>query len=187
MSVLIYIENHDGQFKKSVLELISYGKEMAKLMNADLNAVLIGQVSDSELTPLGKYGINKIFRVSNPELNFFVSEAYTFVLNKIAKDTSASVILFSNNESGRAMAPRLAVKLNAAFAPGVTKLPGSISPFIVQKKVYSGKAFADYELNAEIKILSLNSNSFHIIENQSEIAIEDINIEITVYRAVCRV
>jgi electron transfer flavoprotein alpha subunit len=58
------------------------------------------------------------------------------------------------------------------------QLPESTNPFIVRKKVYSGKAFADYELNADIKILTLNQNSFQIIENQKNIEIKNLEVDI---------
>jgi electron transfer flavoprotein alpha subunit len=178
MSVLVYVESRDGRFKKSIFELLSYGKEIAKMMASELYAVSIGNIAENELIQLGKYGVSKIFRISNPDLELFVSETYSYTLEKIRLACKANLILFPNNETGRAIAPRVAVKLNASFAPGVTKIPLSINPFIVQKKVYSGKAFVDYELSGGIKILSLNNNTFQIIENPSEITIEDFQIEI---------
>lgn len=178
MSVLVYIENRDGQFRKSIFELLSYGKEIAKMKSCELIAVSIGQVADNELIDLGKYGVSKIYRISEPKLNSFIPGAYAFSLESLVKEIKAEVILFSNNVSGKAIAPRLCVKLNAAFAPGVNKLPSSVNPFIVQKNVYSGKAFADYELKADIKILSLNGNTFQINENQINTTIEEFHVEI---------
>jgi electron transfer flavoprotein alpha subunit len=178
MSVIVYIENWNGQFKKSTFELLSYGKEIAKMMDCSLNAVTIGKVEDNKLNELGKYGVSKIFRIINPDLENFISSSYTLALSILIEKKGAKIILFSNNISGMAVAPRLTVRLKASFAPGVTKLPVSINPFVVQKRVYSGKAFADYELSSSIKILSLNSNSFQIIENQANVIIEDFNIDI---------
>lgn len=173
MSVLVYIENWNGKFKKMTHELLSYGKEMAKLMSGDLQAITIGKVEDDELKALGKYGVSKIFRITSPELEQFIPATYSHTIAELANKINPEIILFSNNVSGKAIAPRLAVKLQASFAPGVNHLPSSVNPFIVQKRVYSGKAFADYELSGKIKILSLNGNSFHVIENQSDVSIEN--------------
>jgi electron transfer flavoprotein alpha subunit len=178
MSVLVYIENQNGQFKKSTFELLSYGKEIAKMISGDLNAVFIGQIEDDKLLDLGKYGVSKIFRISDTNLDSFIPAAFAKGIEKVVKDNNASVILFSNNIAGKALAPRLAIRLNAAFAAGVSGLPASVNPFVVQKKVYSGKAFAAYELNSDIKILSLNSNSYQIIEIQAQASIEEFKVEI---------
>jgi electron transfer flavoprotein alpha subunit len=178
MSVLVYIESHNGQFKKSIFELLSYGKELAKLQGTDLYAVIINQAADSELKALGLYGVSKIFRVSNPELKDFIPASYSQAIANLAEKIKAKVILFSNNYSGKAIAPRLAIRLDAAYAAGVGKLPASVVPFVVKKGVYSGKAFADYELDSDIKILSLNINSFQIVENQSTTEVELFDAEI---------
>ena len=148
------------------------------MMSSELNAIYIGEIEDAKLTYLGKYGVSKIFRISGAGLDSFIASAYSFAIEKIIHDVKARVIVFSNNASGKAIAPRLSIKLNTAFAAGVTNLPSSTNPFVVQKKVYSGKAFADYQLNGDIKILSLNSNSFHITDNQTNTIIEDVSIEI---------
>jgi len=57
------------------------------------------------------------------------------------------------------------VNLRAGLASGCVELPKSIEPFVVTKKVYSGKAFADIQINTEIKILTLNQNSYKLVEN----------------------
>ncbi len=55
---------------------------------------------------------------------------------------------------------------------GVTALPESIEPFIVKKKVFTGKAFAGIQINADVKVLSLAQNSFELIETDNNANIE---------------
>ena len=42
MSVLVYTEHIEGQFKKSAFEVVSYAKEIAKMLNEQLIALSIG-------------------------------------------------------------------------------------------------------------------------------------------------
>lgn len=178
MSVLVYAENWNGKFKKSNFELLTYGKEIANMMSCEMHAFTIGNIEDQELKLLGQYGASKIYKMVNPDLEYFTAASYTYAISAIAEATKAQLIIFSNNESGKAIAPRLAIKLNASFAPGVVNLPATVNPFLVKKRVYSGKAFADYELSSNIKILSLNGNSFHIAENVVEASTEEFKIDI---------
>ena len=178
MSILVYTENWEGKFKKSTYELLSYGSEIAKMMNVELIALTIGEVGDNELKNLGSYGANKVLKISDDKLGAFTAKSYTKAILTAVENVAAKVVIFSNNVSGKAVSPRLAVKLDAALAAGVMDLPSSVSPFTVRKRVYSGKAFADYELDADVKILTLNTNSFQIIENQKEIAIESLPVNI---------
>ncbi len=178
MAILVYTENWEGKFKKSTFELLSYGSEIAKLMECELIALTIGKVEENELKVLGKYGASVVYKIQDPKLETFTAKSYTRAIAAVVKDLGANVILFSNNTNGKAISPRLAVKFNASLAPGVMQLPSSTDPFVVRKRVYSGKAFADFELNSEIKILTLNTNSFQIIENNKEIVTKEFAVEI---------
>ncbi len=178
MAILVYTENWEGKFKKSTFELLSYGSEIAKLTGSELYAVTIGKVDDNELKDLGKYGVSAVYSLSDINLEDFTAKSYTSAIAAVVKEVNAKVVLFSNNVSGIAIAPRLAAKLQASLASAVMQLPSSVEPFIVRKKVYSGKAYADFELSGEIKILTLNTNSFQIIENQKDISLKELKLEI---------
>ncbi len=178
MAVLIYTQNYDGKFKKSVFELVTYGAAAAKEMNTDAIAVTTGKLDETTLKELGKYGASKVISVTNNELNDFSEQAYASVIEQVAKKNDADLIVLGNNPYGRAVAPRLAVKLNAGLAAGVVALPSSISPFTVKKRVYSGKAFADIVIKSDVKIITLNQNSYKIEENPTDIVTEDFTAEI---------
>ncbi len=178
MSVLVYTENWDGRFKKSTYELVSYAKAIATELKLPLVALSIGNVSEAEFSKLELYGADKLVLVNTEKLHTFVAQAYTHTVYQVAKAENASVLLFNNNYTGRSLAPRLSVKLNAGTATGVVKLPASYAPFIVRKSIYTGKAFADVELLSAVKILTLNQNSFEIRENATGAKVEVREVEV---------
>ncbi|RLD48901.1 MAG: electron transfer flavoprotein subunit alpha/FixB family protein [Bacteroidetes bacterium] len=178
MSVLVYTENWEGKFKKATYEILSYASEIAKQLNTDIVALSIGNVDDNELKILGNYGAVKVLNANNEKLHNFNSRAYATAIAEAVKNIDAKVIVMGNTYTARATAPRVAVKLNAGLVPGCIALPKSTTPFVVKNKAYSGKAFADTQVNADIKILTLNQNSFKIIENKKDAAIEAFNVEI---------
>jgi len=179
MSVLVYTENWDGKFKKQTFELVSYASEIAKMIGSHVTAVSIGKVDDAELAKPGNYGAVKIISVDNDQLRILDSQAYTNVISEIVKSENASVIIIANNNTGKAIAPRLSVKLKAGVGSGVSRLPLSINPFSVYKKTYSGNAFAHVVIRSEIKILTLAQNSFDLIEtpNNATVVKMDIPVE----------
>lgn len=178
MAVLVFTENWDGKFKKSTFELVSYAKAIATEGNMPLVALSIGNVSDDEFAKLEKYGADKLVSVTDPKLHTFVAQAYTHAIYQVATAENAKVLLFNNNYTGRSLAPRLSVKLNAGTATGVVKLPSSFSPFVVRKSIYTGKAFADVEITSDVKILTLNQNSFEIRENATGAKVEVRSVEV---------
>lgn len=175
MSVLVYTENWDGKFKKLSFELVSYAAAVAKMMNTSVTALSIGNVSDDELKTLGKYGAVKILSAGNEFLSVLDSQAYSAVISEAALKENASVIIISNNNTGKALAPRISVRLKAGVGSGVSRLPVNISPFTVYKRAYSGNAYAHVVIKSDIKILTLAQNSFDIAETPGDAVIEKIN------------
>jgi len=175
MSVLVYTENWDGKFKKLTFELVSYAKGVAKMMNTSVTAVSIGKVNENELLLLGKYGANKIINANNEQLVSLDNQVYAAVISEISVKENASVIIISNNNTGKAIAPRISVRLKAGVGSGVSKLPLNINPFTVYKRTYSGNAFAHLIIRSDVKILTLAQNSFDLFETPVDAIIENLN------------
>lgn len=178
MSVLTYIENWDGKFKKLSFELLSYSAKLAEMAGTQSIALTIGNIADDQLALLAKYGPDKIINIPNPGVPAEDNKAYAAIIADQAKTGGATVVVLSNNNNGKALAPRVSVRLNAGIGSGVSKLPVSITPFVVYKKVYSGNAFANLEIKSDIKVLTLAQNSFDVIENPKTAAIEKLNASI---------
>ncbi len=178
MSVLVFTENWDGKFKKLSLELVSYATKVAEMLNTSATILSIGTVDTSELDKLGKCGPKKIINATNDSLKVLDNQAYTSVITDIAQKEGASVVILSNNNTGKALAPRLSVKLKAGICSGVSKLPTSTNPFVVYKKAYSGNAFANVLIKTNIKILTLAQNSFEIIETSNDATIEKLSVQV---------
>ncbi|HET8827700.1 MAG TPA: electron transfer flavoprotein subunit alpha/FixB family protein [Pelobium sp.] len=174
MSVLIYVENAEGKFKKSIFEAVSYAKAIADQLNTSLTAISIGDVAPAELENLGKYGTSKVLNVNNETLKSFVNQAYASVIAEAAKKEAATVVVLSNSFSGKGLAPRIGVKLEAAVISGAVELPNTAGgSFTIKRTAFSGKAFATVEVSAEKKVISLTPNSYKIVESGGSASVED--------------
>jgi electron transfer flavoprotein alpha subunit len=178
MSVLVYAENWDGKFKKLTFELVSYASGVGKMLKTKVTAISIGNVEESELKKLGNYGAQKIISVTSRHLLTLDNQVYTNIIAETAKKEGANVIIFSNNNTGKAIAPRLSVRLKAGIGSGVSRLPQNLDPFTVYKKVYSGNAYAHMVLKSDVKIITLAQNSFDLVETLNNAVIE--NTELTI-------
>jgi electron transfer flavoprotein alpha subunit len=172
MSVLVYTENWDGKFKKLSFELVSFAKGLADITGTTVTALSIGNVDAEELNKLGNFGASKIVEVKDDRLNHLINGAYSSIISQVAEKESSSVVILSNNNTGKALAPRLSVKLKAGLVAGVNALPASTDPFIIKKKAFTGKAFANVKVNSTKKILTLNQNSFGVHEVGGNAAVE---------------
>jgi len=179
MPVLVYTENSEGKFKKSTFETVSYARAIADQNNTTLTAISIGEVNPADLAALGKFGAEKVLTVSNEKLKNFVNQAYAAVIAEAAKKVNADIVVLSNSFSGRGLAPRIGVKLEAGVADGGVSLPDqSGGKFIVKKTAFSGKAFANVELTSPNKVISLSPNSYKIVEKAVNAAVEDFSPDV---------
>ena len=161
MSILVFLDQADGHIKKSSIEAASYAAKVAEMTGTTAEGILLGTVND-DLAALGKYGIKKVHTISDASLNNLDAQVFTKIIAQAAETTGADVIVFSHNTSGKAIAPRLSVRLKAGLVSGAVALPDLSNGFTVKKTVFSGKAFAHITVTSARKIIALNPNSFDI-------------------------
>lgn len=156
MSVLVFVDSSSGKVNKGGFEAINYAKKIADAHATAVTALVSGNCSN--ITELGEYGANKVLHASN--VNTTDSQVLSKLVIKAAEQENASIIIFSHDLIGRAVAPRVAARLEAGFVAGVSSLPDA--SFVVRKAVFSGKAFADVEIKTDKKVLSLYPNTFQV-------------------------
>lgn len=174
MSVLIFIDTAEGHVKKASLEAMSYGAKVAEQLGTSAEAVVLGNVTD-DLPALGKYGVKKVHHVTGDALNHLDAQLYTKAIADVAASSGAVVIVFSNNLSGKAIAPRLSARLKAGLVSGAVALPDTSNGFVVKKNVFSGKAFANISVNSAIKIIALNPNAFQVITGEGTAEVVNVS------------
>lgn len=179
MSILVYTENWDGKFKKLSFELVSYASAIAKELNLKVTALSIGNVAEDELKKLGNYGATKVLNVNDDRFNSLDNKALSVAVANAAKAENSKIVVFAHNNLGKALSPRVAVKLNAGLVSGVTGLPVSFDPFVVKKHSFTGKAYATAQVNSDIKVLSLSQNSFELVETPNTEVVESFDPQVS--------
>ena len=161
MNVLVYTENWNGKFKKLSHELVSYAAGLAAMSGGNVTALSIGNVDQDELSTLGTFGASTILSAAAAPQGLD-NHVYASIIAAAMEKTGAKVLVMANNSAGKAVAPRVSAKLKAGLASGVSALPESVSPLVVKKKVFSGKAFGMVKITSEAAILTLAQNSYEV-------------------------
>ncbi len=172
MSILVYTENWDGKFKKLSFELVSYAAAIAKESGSSVTALSLGEVADDELAKLGNYGASKVLSVSDSRFASLDNKAMSKAVAAAAENEGAKILVLAHTNVGKALAPRVSVKLNAGFVSGVTAMPVSMEPFVVKKKVFTGKAFANVEISTDVKVITFAQNSYELVETGGSANVE---------------
>ncbi|MBL0882422.1 MAG: electron transfer flavoprotein subunit alpha/FixB family protein [Chitinophagaceae bacterium] len=177
MSVLIFVDQSEGHIKKASFEALTYGVKVAEQLGTTAEALVLGSVSD-DLASLGKYGVKKVHQVNNAALNQLDAQVYAKVIAEAATQSGANVVVFSHNQTGKAVAARVAVRLKAGLVAGACALPNTSNGFVVRKTVFSGKAFANVSISSPVKVISLNPNSYTTIAGEGTAEVNQLSIAV---------
>ena len=89
------------------------------------------------------------------------------------------MVIVGHTSTGKSLLGRLAVRMDAGSVPAVNAVPTMDGgTFKVRKPVFSGKAFADYEVKSDNKVLSLMGNSLKPQEVGSAANVETLDLEV---------
>lgn len=174
--VLVVAESQKGQFKKNAFEAVTYGYKTAQAIGTECVVLTLGAINGAE--NLGKYGASKIYNIANPAFDSFDSQVYAAVIAEVAQKLGAKVVILSHSMNGKSLLGRLAVRLNAGSVAGVNGVPSIDGGFKVKKAVFSGKAFADFEIKSDVKVLSLMGNSLPPLEVSGAGSVEKLDINV---------
>ncbi|MCX7862331.1 MAG: electron transfer flavoprotein subunit alpha/FixB family protein [Bacteroidales bacterium] len=184
MNILVYLEHWDGKFKKSTFELVSYAAAIAKQFQSNVYGIVLGNAETNEIEQLSKYGLENIIHIQNDVFKVLDNQLFTDVISQTVEFVNAKCIIFAHNNTGKALASRLSAKLKAGLVSGVVALPESKSPFIIRKKLFTGKATAQVKVNTEKCVLTLSQNAYGVYENS--VAINKINADIKINAELCK-
>jgi len=168
MSVLVYIDSVNG-VAKNAKEAVFYGSKIAAEQGTETIVVTAGNSDNGTLSALGEFGAKRVIAHNSKDLD---SQQLTKLVSDVAKSENASVVIFSQDLNGKAVAPRVAVKLEAGFVPGAIGLP--TNDFVVKVNAFSGKAFSNVKINSAIKVISVLPNS---LQPESGEGIAEVQIE----------
>ncbi|MAU72521.1 MAG: electron transfer flavoprotein subunit alpha [Pseudozobellia sp.] len=161
MSILVYTESENGKFKKNAFEVTSYAKAVAEQLGTSVTAI---SFNAEENESLGTYGAEKVLAVSNDRLKTFNAEAYAKAIAEAAEKEGSRVVVVSSSANSKYLAPILASKLKAGYAPNVVEAPSSTSPLTVKRTAFSNKGFAFTEITTDTKIIGVSNNAFGLNE-----------------------
>lgn len=160
MSVLIFADQSQGKIKKAAFEAVQYGAKVAQQLGTTATAIVLGEADNAEVAALGNYGAQKVLHAADARLNDLDSSAAAKVIVAAAGQENAQVIIFSHNFDGKAIAPRVAARLQAGLVTGAISLPDTANGFVVKKTVFSGKAFANVNITSSQKVITVMPNTF---------------------------
>jgi len=171
MAVLVFAESLSGSIKKAALEAVTYGYQTAQALGTECIALTIGTAEGA--ATLGQYGAAKVYNVAATDN--FDSQVYAAVVADAAAKLGADTIVFAHSSSGKSLAGRVAMRMDAGLVSSVISVPAA-GAFTVKKGVFSGKGYATYEISSANKVVTVAGNTFRPEVVAGDVAVESLEI-----------
>ncbi len=169
MSVLVYIDTLNGKVAKSAMEAVQYGSKIGTT-----TVITNGSISAEELGKLGSVGADKV--LVNRALMSTDAVQVARLVKAAASSIGATTIVFSQDLTGKAAAPRVSASLKAGLVSGAIAIPegdGSI-----RVNVFSGKAAGKVKVNTAVKVISLTPNAVGVEQGEGSAVIEEFTADL---------
>ena len=141
--VLIYGEQEDGGITTVAKELLGVGRGLAKEIDGELSALIIGAGIDSGEEAV-MYGADKVYLMDNPSLVEYSPDSYTEAISRVCQLVGPAILLIGHTTIGRDVAGRVAFRTGFSLCTDCIKLEiDADNKFLVHTRlVYGGKAKA---------------------------------------------
>ena len=170
MSVLAIINTQNGSATKSGLEAASYAAGLAAQLGTDAVGIVAGPLNSADA--IGAAGIARTLHHEGAVQD---SGQWAKLASAAADAAGATLVVCGHDHFGRAVAPRVAVRLNAGLVAGVTHLPEGGT---VRKNVFSGKAMADVAVTTDRAVYTVTPNAFGVATDGSTTSVEAFSADL---------
>ena len=168
MAIVVYLETENGNFKKSALEVSSYGRKLADQTKTNLHGIAF---NSSDPHKIQKYGVEKLINIKTDHV--FDARIYADLLCKNFKELEGTIFITGSSADSRYIFPIVSIYLDAGYATNVIEFPTSFSPLVLKRSAFTNKGFVFTELTTNNKIIGILNNSFGIFESERKLEVND--------------
>ena len=154
--VLVIADIKQGVLKGSTAELLS----KARAIGAQTAVLAIGSNIESLADDLANAGSDTQYIADDASLELFSAGPYTSCVVDAANQFEANLIWFGFSESGKAMAPRVAARLEAACATEITDIVLDGDQIEIMRPAIANKIMQKIKINTDRLVAVVRAGAF---------------------------
>ena len=120
--VYVFAQQVDNVLDGVAFELLGKGKDLAKDLDTDVTAVLIGSNVKGLADQLAEYGADKVIVVDDPELKEYRTEPYAHALASVINEYKPEIMLVGATAIGRDLGPTVSARVKTGLTADCTVL-----------------------------------------------------------------
>ena len=115
-SIWVFGDYRNYYQNRVTLQLISKAVDLARVIQAEVCAVVFGHQLEEWIMEYTAHGADRILAIDHPSLKSYSTENYLAIIEKLARQRDPEIILIGATDFGREFAPRLAKRLNTGLS-----------------------------------------------------------------------
>ncbi len=172
MCVLVIAETENGRYRKATQTVVTVGAAAAKSLGIECLVLVSGDAQDP--ASAGNFGASKVMHVRSGDLNPADNGHYALIVAEVAQEQKARLVVLTHSALGRALAGRLAVRLQCGVATGVNQVSVEQEVIKVARTAFSGKAIEHITLNGDCAVVSVMGNAMPPATDGTPCPVEEI-------------
>ncbi|MBQ9031553.1 MAG: electron transfer flavoprotein subunit alpha/FixB family protein [Parasporobacterium sp.] len=120
--VYIFAEQVDGRLSGIAFELLGKANELAKDLDTNVTAVVIGSGIKDLADQLAEYGADRVIVIDDPQLKEYRTEPYAHALASAINEYKPEIMLVGATPIGRDLGPRVSARVATGLTADCTSL-----------------------------------------------------------------
>ncbi len=158
-NVLVIAEMLDGKVRKSTHSAITF----ARNTGAPFSILVIGPGAAAAAPEVAGFGAAKVLVADDASFAGQVCERIAPTVAQVAK-TGFDIVVVTASSFGKDIAPRIAAKLGAGYAPDISSVKAEGGKLVYKRPVYAGNAYATCEVTTATQVVSVRQSEFAAAE-----------------------
>jgi electron transfer flavoprotein alpha subunit len=171
-NVLVIAEHVHGKFPKTTLVGIAAGKALAAKAGGKATAAVFGQGIDALASQLAEYGVD-VLAVDSPAFAHYLADAYTQATVELVRQKGFEAVVVTATTLGKDLAPRVAARLNAGFAPDITHIDDAKT---FRRPIWAGNVIQTLEIAGTPRVLSVRGTAMDAATRDGKGSVEKVAV-----------
>ena len=150
--ILVLAELSEGHARKSTMSAIAFAKQAG----LPFSILVLGSSTSAAAGELAAFGAQKILVADDASLEHPVAERYAPTVAAVA--AGFDVVAITASSYGKDLAPRVAAKLNAGYAPDISGVTNNGGKLAYKRPTYAGNAYAHVEVTTPKQVVSVRQS-----------------------------
>jgi electron transfer flavoprotein alpha subunit len=158
-NILVVAEMHGGKVRKSTHSAITF----AKKVGSPFTLLVMGAGAKGAAAEMTQFGAQKVLVCDDAYLENQVCERFAPTVTQVAGQ-GFDVVVVTASSFGKDLAPRVATKLGAGYAPDISDVSTEGGKLTFKRPVFAGNAYGSAELLTPVQVVSVRQSEFAAAE-----------------------